>query len=111
MCSNLLLDHISRSGSKLKYTLRKTGTDFLANRVVNYWNKLPDYVKSAESVTSFKIRLENHKSQSDATGNFWELSDEVFSRISNDSHDAYVTFMIANPQIAKRRGINIVVED
>jgi len=38
-----------------KYNLRKY---FFTNRVVNVWNSLPNYVITAESVNSFKSRLD-----------------------------------------------------
>ena len=38
-----------------KYDLRKY---FFTNRVVNIWNSLPNYVITAESVNSFKSRLD-----------------------------------------------------
>ena len=48
---------------KLKYTQHKTGmdNDFLPNRVVKYWNKIPDQVKADESVAVFKARLADFK--------------------------------------------------
>ena len=45
------LYNVSRSGMKLKYTRRSTQllySDFLPNRVLVYWNKIPGEVKSAE---------------------------------------------------------------
>jgi len=40
---------------RAKYDLRKY---FFTNRVVNIWNSLPNYVITAESVNSFKSRLD-----------------------------------------------------
>ena len=39
-------------------------------------------------------------------GQYWELSETLLSKISVSNHDLYVDFMIANPKIANRRGIN-----
>ena len=50
---------------RCRYVLRK---NFLSNRVVNIWNSLPNIVVSAESVNSFKSRLDK----------FWSLHDFVF---------------------------------
>lgn len=104
--------NIIRSGRKLKYTQRKEGPDFLANRVVKYWNKLPAYVTSAETVVSFKNQLENFKTENyHLIGNYWELSAEIFSRIQDSSREAYTSFMCSNPQIARRRRINVNVQN
>ena len=40
-------------------------------------------------------------------GNYWELADEVFSRIHDNNRENFVNFMEENEHIAKRRGINI----
>ena len=101
------LFNIGRSGSKLKYTQRRSGPDFIANRVVNYWNKIPNYIKTGATATSFKNRLDVYKKENhEVPGNFWELSNEIFSRINDDNRSEYVSFMIANPKVAKRRNIN-----
>ena len=103
------LFNVSRSGSKLKYT-KQSRLDFLPNRVVNYWNKIPNNVKSATTVDSFKNRLEAFKTNNiEVTGNFWELSNEIFSRINDSNRSDYVAYMIANPNVAKRKHININV--
>ena len=34
--------------------------NFFASKVVDIWNRLPEYVVSAPSVTSFKARLDEH---------------------------------------------------
>ena len=63
------LFNISRSGYKLKYVSQKgkINEDFLPNRVVNYWNKISDHVKDAQSIESFKNRLEIFKSRNFGT--------------------------------------------
>jgi len=51
---------------RCKYVLRKI---FLTNRAVCIWNSLPNKVVSAESVNSFKSRLDR----------FWSLHDFVYN--------------------------------
>ena len=46
----------------------KTRTNFLTNRVVNDWNKLPASVVQAETVNQFKNQLDNH----------WNNDEELF---------------------------------
>ena len=41
-------------------TKEKTRTNFLTNRVVNDWNKLPATVVQAKTLNQFKNRLDNH---------------------------------------------------
>ena len=86
-------------------------SDFFSRRVIRYWNKLSKHVKMATSVDSFKSRLEKYKitkmSDFDQSGNYWELSNEIFNRIDDGDRGEYVDFMIGNPHIAKRRNISI----
>ena len=101
---------ISRSGYKLKYVSQKgkINEDFLPNRVVNYWNKIPDYVKNAQSIESCKNRLENFKIRNfGVPGNYWELSENIFQKINDEHRDEYIDFLIRNPSVARRRQINI----
>ena len=82
--------------------------DFLSKRVVNYWNKLSANVKLSDSVNAFKRNLENYKLNNiNAKGNYWELSQEIFSRIDDTDRDSYCKYMIDNPYVAKRKGVNI----
>ena len=50
-------------GNKFKLVKPKSASvresNFFVNRVVNIWNSLPDYIVTAESVSSFKYRLSN----------------------------------------------------
>ena len=51
--------------------------DFFAERVRNYWNKLPEYIKNKNSVNSFKNALDTFRLKgikNDQKGQFWELS-------------------------------------
>ena len=76
-------------------------------RVANYWNQLPDDLKLVDSVDSFKVGLEVYKRKNASKqGNYWDLADEVLSRIDNSNRDSYVSFMEENEYIARRKGIN-----
>ena len=80
------------------------------NRITNYWNKIPIYIKDAESTQCFKMQLEAFKKANiTSTGHYWELSEEIFSKIDSkqQNRDNYVSYMIENPSVAKRRFINI----
>ena len=100
---------ISRSGVKLLKDGR--GDGILSNRVANYWNKIPGSVKEANNVDTFKVRLEQYKTDTIASGasslgHFWELSEILLSKISDDHH-VYADFMSANPIVARIKGINV----
>ena len=79
------------------------------SRVAKFWNKLPSFVKESENVIDFKINLELYKQEKfeDSVGHYWSLSDEIFNRINDENRDSYVTFMLQNPHIAKRKNINL----
>ena len=76
---------LSRSGAKLLKD-GKSG-QFLPNRIANYWNKIPSYVKDAPTVNAFKARLEAYKKdyvlKGVSDGHFWELSDLIFNKINS----------------------------
>ena len=79
------------------------------SRVAKFWNKLPSFVKESENVIDFKINLELYKQEKfeDSVGNYWSLSEEIFNRINDDTRESYVSFMLQNPHIAKRKNLNI----
>ena len=61
-----------------------TNTDFFSERVLHYWNKLPEHVKDKNSVNSFKNGLDNFRSngiKNGLNGQFWELSNEIYKRV------------------------------
>ena len=61
-----------------------TNPDFFGERVKNYWNKLPEYVKTKNNVNSFKNALDKFRLngiENNLQGQFWELSHEIFQRI------------------------------
>ena len=60
--------------------------DFFGERVIKFWNKLPEYVKNRKCVNGFKNALDKFRKNGLANkirGQFWELSDEIFTRIYN----------------------------
>ena len=72
---------VSRQISKTKSTKQ---LDFFSNRVINFWNKLPGYVKNSTSVNSFKNNLDKFRVNGinmSLQGHFWDLSNEIFKRI------------------------------
>ena len=69
---------VARPGSK--------NLDFFGQRVIKYWNKLPESVKSKKSVNGFKNGVDNFRKNgilNNINGQFWELSNEIFNRIYN----------------------------
>lgn len=69
---------------------------------------IPVSVKMAENVLEFKAKLEKYKQKNiNRPRNYWELSEEIFERINDNSRQSYVDFMIDNPYIAKRKCVNI----
>ena len=88
----------------------------LNERVREYWNKLPNDIKMAPNINSFKNRLESYKldcisSANERPGSFWELSDAVLSRIEGanyaDNRSSHNEFLKRNPYMAKRKFINM----
>jgi len=51
-----------------KYELRRHYYDYFTHRIVSVWNSLPDSVVFAESVNSFKSRLDK----------FWSMHEFVY---------------------------------
>ena len=100
----------SRSGMNIVLKSSCPGVNKFELRVANYWNKLPDELKMVDTVTHFKIGLELYKKEniSKEDNNYWDLADEVYSRIDDSNRHNYVSFMEENEHIARRRGINTV---
>ena len=106
--SNLF--NMSRNGINLLFALsmQSSKCDFITNRV-NYWNKLPVLVRKSENVQKFKANLEKFKnsSQNSTQKNYWDISDEIFDRINDNSRETYISYLLENPDIMKRRKITI----
>ena len=114
-----------RSGSNLlssvnSYSMsakfRKIKRNFISERVISYWNKLPSDVKNSDSVDGFKINLEKFKVNSirknvNSNGQFWEVSRDVLQRIEGPSYLenklVHNEFLKLNPFVAKKKFINI----
>ena len=61
-----------------------TNIDFFGERVMHYWNKLPEHVKDKNNVNGFKNGLDKFRIngiKNKLNGQFWELSNDIFSRI------------------------------
>ena len=89
------LNIISRPGDQ-----RKHKHWFLCRRVIPYWNKLPFHVKSANTVNQFKNKLDSYrKFHLNEPGQFWELSNQIFSKIGNNNREAYINFLQTRREI------------
>ena len=102
---------MSRNGINLLFasSMQSSKCDFITNRVVNYWNKLPVLVRKSENVQKFKANLEKFKSssQNSTQKNYWDISDEIFDRINDNSRESYISYLLENPDIMKRRKITV----
>ena len=101
---------ISRGGDKLisrPGDQHRARYNFFSRRVLNYWNKLPAHVKFSKNVDCFKNNLKKFKRDNfHLNGHYWELSNEIFSRIPDVNRENYVTFVQNNPGFARVRNIN-----
>ena len=71
-------------------------------------NDLPGVEKYPKFVTAFKNKLEAFKVKNlSVKGHYWELSHEIFSRIDDSERESFVEYMLDNPEVAKRKKINI----
>jgi|TARA_B110000196_G_C21147904_1_gene667753 hypothetical protein len=73
-----------RTNNLVSRPKKLTNIDFLGERVMHYWNKLPEHVKDKNSVNGFKNGLDKFRTNginNGLTGQFWELSKDIFSRI------------------------------
>ena len=104
---------LSRPSVNTDSKIRKLKNSFLSERVIPYWNKLPTEVKHVSNVDSFKAALDVFKRNTLLidTGNFWEVSDDVLNRIEGPSYlsskKRHIEYLVRNPIIAKKRGINL----
>ena len=113
--------NLSRSGDKIVSTksnnidrnIKTLSNNFLSERVISFWNKLPSFVRNSVSVNDFKINLEEFKKTNNLvdTGNFWEVSNIVLAKIEGvnyiEKKKQQVQYLYKNPCVAKRKGINI----
>ena len=96
--------------------VRKIKRNFVNERVLSYWNKLPINVKNAPSLNKFKEELEKFKVNSIcndvcASGHFWGLTMEVLDRIEGDKYienkNLHNEYLILNPFVVKKKFINL----
>ena len=110
--------NVGRSGSKINTNVQndicRLRQSFLSDRIKNYWNKLPAYVKFSGSVTSFKMNLDKFKFESvySSSNNFWEVSDLIINKIEGNPNymtrkEKFNSYLLDNPFVACRKGINI----
>ena len=77
--------HITRGNElrlqklRFKYDMRKF---YFANRVVDHWNSLPNWVLSANSIITFKKRLDKHWQHQEIIYDFRGLSRSEVSRVN-----------------------------
>ena len=107
---------ICKPGKSKSSKFNRIKRNFINERVMLFWNKLPIEVKNAPTLNSFKANLELFKSKTKAfgiygSGNFWELSDEVLNRIESGNYLEnklrHNSFLQDNPFVAKKKFINI----
>ena len=105
---------ISRINNSVSRDICKLRQSFLPDRIKNYWNSLPVYVKSSENVINFKINLDKFKNESvDSCSNkFWEFSNLIIDQIEGNPNylinkNKFNNYLLENPFVAKRKGINI----
>ena len=114
---------VSRSGSNIVSKVNTTCSDkaifklrssFLPERVRNYWNKLPMYVKNSINVNIFKSNLEKFKkSMSERNSDyFWEVSEIIIDKIEGNSSylknkSTFNNYLVSNPYVARKKGINV----
>ena len=94
----------------------KCTRSFVTERVVKYWNKLPKDCKLSSSINAFKSNLEIYKKSNfhiAESENYWDISDLILSKIEGPSYlknkAVYNQYLLDNPVIARRRGVNLFV--
>ena len=73
-----------RTNNLVSRSKKVINIDFLGERVMHYWNKLPEHVKDKNSINAFKNGLDKFRTngiKNGLNGQFWELSNEIFRRI------------------------------
>ena len=116
--------NFSRSGSNLickpgkskSAKIARIRRNFINERVMLSWNKLPSDVKNSDSLDIFKRNLEMFKSKTRALGisgcgNYWEISDEVLNRIEAgrylENKMRHNEYLKDNPLAARKKFVNI----
>ena len=82
----------------------RSAHDFFNNRVIKYWNQLPLRVRNSTSINAVKAGVDLFKlSYPDSPNEFWNLSEEIFYRISDKSE--HVNYLLASRDVAMRQNI------
>ena len=45
--------------------------------------------------------------QNSTKGNYWELSNEIFLRMNENSREHYIGYLLSNPDVMKHRKITV----
>ena len=107
---------ICKPGKSKSAKITRIRRNFINERVMLFWNKLPSDVKNSQSLNIFKSNLESFKNKTRALGisgcgNYWEISDEVLNRIEAGSYlenkIRHNEFLKENPFVAKKKFINL----
>ena len=110
------LNVICKPGKCKDSKINRIRRNFINDRIMLSWNKLPIEVKTSSSLNVFKSNLEIFKCKTIAlgeccSGNFWEISDEVLNRIEGvnylENKMRHNRFLKDNPFVAKKKFINI----
>jgi len=110
------LNVLCKPGKSKDSKINRIRRNFLNDRVMLIWNKLPIEVKISSSLNVFKSNLEVFKCKTKASGiccvgNFWEISDEVLNRIEGvnylENKLKHNIYLKDNPIVAQKRFINI----
>ena len=105
-----------KPGKSKSAKINRIRRNFINERVMLSWNRLPSDVKMASSLNMFKSNLELYKNKTRAlgisgSGNYWEISDDVLNRIEGGSYlknkMRHNEFLKDNPFAAKRKFINL----
>ena len=107
---------ISKINNSVAREICKIRKSFLPERIRNYWNNLPLYVKMSENVLDFKINLEKFKSQSvnSSFNNYWEVSNMIIDKIEGnprylENKNKFNSYLIENTFVARKKGINTYI--
>ena len=110
---NLVSKSVSNGTKKVK-SLRR---NFLTERIIKIWKKLPFCVKSSSSVNDFKTNLEGFKRDnmedigSENEAYFWRVSNIVLSKIEGagylENKRKHNEYLRSNPFAAKKLFINM----
>ena len=110
------LNLICKPGKSKSAKINRIRRNFINERVMLSWNKLPSDVKNSQSLDIFKSNLELYKNKTRAlgisgTGNYWEISDDVLNRIEGGNYlenkMRHNDFLRDNPLVAKKKFINL----